>query len=143
MQCPKCQTENPDGSIFCRECGSKFQHSCEQCGKAILPGDKFCNACGHNLQAAITTKPEDHPKEKPIPLPPSEAEAHFNKATELAGEIGTRGLLAQAHLGLGLIHRTKGRTEKARESISRAIEIFEEIEAGGFLKQAREALASF
>ena len=71
MQCPKCQTENPDGSIFCRECGSKFQHACEQCGKAILPGDKFCNACGHNLQATITTKPEDHSKEKLTPLPSS------------------------------------------------------------------------
>ena len=73
MQCPKCQTENPDGSIFCRECGSKFQHSCEQCGKAILPDDKFCNACGHNLQATITTKPEDRPKEKLTPLPPSDS----------------------------------------------------------------------
>jgi len=73
MKCPNCQIENPDGSIFCRECGSKFQHSCQQCGKAILPDDKFCNTCGHNLQATIKAKPEDRPKEKLTPLPPSDS----------------------------------------------------------------------
>jgi proteic killer suppression protein len=78
MQCPKCQTENPDGSTFCRECGSKFQHSCQQCGKAILPDDKFCNTCGHNLQATITTKPEDRTKEKPTPLSPSDSARKFS-----------------------------------------------------------------
>ena len=73
MQCPKCQTENPDGSIFCRECGSKFQHACQQCGKAIGPDDKFCNTCGHNLQATTKAKPEDRPKEKLTPLPSSDS----------------------------------------------------------------------
>jgi class 3 adenylate cyclase len=72
MQCQKCQIENPDGSIFCRECGSKFQHSCEQCGKAILPDDKFCNACGHNLQAR-DKPPDQKPFEEKKPLPPSES----------------------------------------------------------------------
>jgi class 3 adenylate cyclase/tetratricopeptide (TPR) repeat protein len=73
MQCPKCPTENPDGSIFCRECGSNFQHSCPQCGKAILPDDKFCNTCGRNLQAQIKAKPEDRPNEKLTPLPSSDS----------------------------------------------------------------------
>ena len=79
---------------------------------------------------------------KLVPGAARKAEEHFNKAIEVAGEIGARVLLAQAHLGLGLLHKAKGRTEKARESISRAIEIFDEIEAGGFLKQASEALAA-
>jgi tetratricopeptide (TPR) repeat protein len=79
---------------------------------------------------------------KLVPGAARKAEDHFNKAIEVAGEIGALGILAQSHLGLGLLHKAKGRTEKARESISRAIEIFQEIEAGGFLKQAREALAS-
>jgi len=79
---------------------------------------------------------------KLVPGAAGKAEEHFNKAIELSGEIGARVLLAQAHLGLGLLHRAKGRTEKARESISLAIEIFEEIEADAFLKQAKEALTS-
>jgi class 3 adenylate cyclase len=72
MQCPKCQIENPEGSIFCRECGSKYQHSCQQCGKAIGPDDKFCNTCGHNLKFTIKDKPEERPKEKLTPLPSSD-----------------------------------------------------------------------
>ena len=63
-------------------------------------------------------------------------------AVEIASEIGARSVLGQAHLGLGLLHRAKGRKEKARESIYEAIEIFEEIGATGFLKQAREAMAA-
>jgi class 3 adenylate cyclase/tetratricopeptide (TPR) repeat protein len=73
MHCPKCQIENPDGSIFCRECGCKFQYSCPQCGKAILPDDKFCNTCGHDLKATIKAKPEDRPTEKPTHLPSSDS----------------------------------------------------------------------
>jgi len=77
---------------------------------------------------------------KLVPGAARKAEEHFNKAIELAGEIGMRSILGQAHLGLGLLHKAKGRTEKARENISTAIAILEAIEAGGFLKQAREAL---
>jgi tetratricopeptide (TPR) repeat protein len=80
---------------------------------------------------------------KLVPGAAGKAEERFNKAIELSTEIRARSLLGQAHLGLGRLHKAKGRTEKARENISRAIEIFEEIEADGFLKQAKEALASF
>ena len=80
---------------------------------------------------------------KLVPGADRKAEEHFNKTIEVAGEIGARSVLGQAHLGLGVLHKAKGRKEKAKESISRAIEIFEAIEAGGFLKQAKEALASF
>jgi tetratricopeptide (TPR) repeat protein len=77
-----------------------------------------------------------------VPGAARKAEEHYNKAIEVAGEIGARGVLAQSHLGLGLLHRAKGRKEMARESISKAIEIFEEMEADGYLKQAREALGA-
>jgi hypothetical protein len=43
---------------------------------------------------------------------------------------------------LGLLHKAKGRLEQAKECISEAIQIFEQTEAEGFLKQAKEALAS-
>jgi hypothetical protein len=78
---------------------------------------------------------------KLVPGAAREAEEYFNKAIGLTAEIGARFPLAHAHLGLGLLHRAKGRKEKPRESISKAIEIFEECEADVFLKQARAALA--
>ncbi|MBW1707949.1 MAG: tetratricopeptide repeat protein, partial [Deltaproteobacteria bacterium] len=79
---------------------------------------------------------------KLVPGAARKGEEHFNKAIEIFGEIGAKGSLAQAHLGLGSLYRAKGRKEKARESLLKAIEIFEEIQADVFLKQAKEALAS-
>jgi len=41
-----------------------------------------------------------------------------------------------------LLHSLKGKTEQAKKCLSEAIQIFEQNEAEGFLKQAKEALAS-
>jgi class 3 adenylate cyclase/tetratricopeptide (TPR) repeat protein len=79
---------------------------------------------------------------KNVPFASKKAEDHFNKAIEVAKEIGAKGTMGMAYLDLGLLHRTKGRTEQARKCISEAIQIFEQTEAEGFLKQAKEALAS-
>jgi tetratricopeptide (TPR) repeat protein len=79
---------------------------------------------------------------KNIPFASKKAEEHFNKAIEVAKEIGAKGTMGMAYLDLGLLHRTKGKTEQAKKCISDAIEIFEQTEAEEFLKQAREALAS-
>ena len=38
--------------------------------------------------------------------------------------------------------RMKGKTEQAKKCLSEAIQIFEQTEAEGFLKQAKEALAA-
>jgi class 3 adenylate cyclase/tetratricopeptide (TPR) repeat protein len=59
MECPKCQTENPEGKKFCRECGANLALACPQCASEILPRDKFCGECGHNL----TLPAEPAPKE--------------------------------------------------------------------------------
>ncbi len=49
MECPKCQTVNPEEKRFCRECGAKLTVTCPQCAAEVLPGDKFCGECGHKL----------------------------------------------------------------------------------------------
>ncbi len=77
-----------------------------------------------------------------VPFASKKAEHHFSKAIEVAKEIGAKGVLGQAYFGLGLLHRTKKRTGKARECISEAVNIFEETGAEVFLKQAKEALMS-
>jgi tetratricopeptide (TPR) repeat protein len=79
---------------------------------------------------------------KNVPFASKKAEEHFNRAIELAKEIGAKGTMGMAYLDLGLLYRTKGKTQQAREFISEAIQIFEQTEAEGFLKQAKEALAS-
>ena len=79
---------------------------------------------------------------KNVPFASRKAEGHFNKAIEVAKEIGAKGLLGQAYVDLGLLHKTKKRTDKARDCISKAIELFKKCEADVFLKQAKDALAS-
>ena len=60
MACPKCQTENPEENIFCRECGAKLLKACPQCGAEVLPGDKFCGKCGHDLKKSPEPSPIDY-----------------------------------------------------------------------------------
>jgi class 3 adenylate cyclase/tetratricopeptide (TPR) repeat protein len=77
-----------------------------------------------------------------LPLAKSKAENHFNKTIEVAREIGAKSVLGQASLGLGLLYKSKGKTEQAKTHISEAIEMFEKCEAEMYLKQANEVLAS-
>ncbi len=77
-----------------------------------------------------------------VPFTSTKAENHFNKAIEVAKEIGANGILGQVYLDLGLFYKTRKRTEKARECITEALQIFEQCEAELYLKQAKEALAS-
>jgi len=77
-----------------------------------------------------------------VPFAGKKAEEHFNKAIEVAKEIGAKSILGRACLDLGLLHQAKRRKDQARECISEAISIFQECEAEIYLKQAKEALAS-
>ncbi len=64
MKCPKCQFENPEGSSFCLECGSKLELPCPQCGNALPSEAKFCNKCGQDLRKSTEAPPIDfdHPQ---------------------------------------------------------------------------------
>jgi tetratricopeptide (TPR) repeat protein len=79
---------------------------------------------------------------KNVPFASKKADEHFNRAIEVAKEIGAKGTMGMAYLDLGLLYRMKGKTEQTRKCILEAIQIFEQTEAEGFLKQAKEALAS-
>jgi class 3 adenylate cyclase/tetratricopeptide (TPR) repeat protein len=60
MKCSECGSENPEGSRFCNECGSKLDLACSECGTPNPPASKFCNQCGHNLVSPPTaTLPTD------------------------------------------------------------------------------------
>jgi tetratricopeptide (TPR) repeat protein len=79
---------------------------------------------------------------KNIPLASKKAEIYYNKTIEDAKKIGAKALLGQAYLNLGLFHKAKKKPSQAKETISRAIDIFDEIKAYVFLEKAKEALAS-
>jgi uncharacterized membrane protein YvbJ len=59
MKCPKCQSENPEDSKFCLECGKKMELESPSCGKSLPINAKFCNECGHNLTLPSKPTPKD------------------------------------------------------------------------------------
>jgi class 3 adenylate cyclase/tetratricopeptide (TPR) repeat protein len=79
---------------------------------------------------------------KNVPFAHKKAEAHLKKAIEIAKEKGLENFLAQAYLDLGLLHKAKKRSDKAKQCISEAVNIFEQCEAEIFVQQAKEALES-
>lgn len=79
---------------------------------------------------------------KNIAFASRKAEYHFTKALEVGREIGGKGVMGQAHLGLGLLHKVNGRNEKAKKHILQAIDLFEECKAQGHLERAKETLTA-
>ena len=51
MVCPKCQSQIPQGTKFCPNCGSNVQstNNCPNCGKPLAAGAKFCPECGQKI----------------------------------------------------------------------------------------------
>ncbi len=79
---------------------------------------------------------------KNISVARRKTENFFTKSIETARQIGATGILGQASLGLGILHKSKGKADESRKYILDAIESFEKCEADGYLKRAREALES-
>jgi len=79
---------------------------------------------------------------KNIPFAGKKAEKHFNNAIQISRKIGAKGIMGQAYLELGILHKAKKGAEKAKKCISEAVQLFEQCEAEVFLKQAHEELES-
>jgi class 3 adenylate cyclase/tetratricopeptide (TPR) repeat protein len=53
MECPQCQTENPQGRRFCVTCRTELPMACRQCGTAIVAGQNYCSECGAPLTGRL------------------------------------------------------------------------------------------
>ncbi|MBW1873367.1 MAG: SPFH domain-containing protein, partial [Deltaproteobacteria bacterium] len=53
LACPKCNTQNPQGTKFCSNCGEKFAQAakCPKCSSDVAAGAKFCANCGNPMSA--------------------------------------------------------------------------------------------
>ena len=50
MNCPNCQTNNPENARFCFNCGAALSQACSNCGASLQPGARFCQQCGQAIQ---------------------------------------------------------------------------------------------
>jgi tetratricopeptide (TPR) repeat protein len=72
----------------------------------------------------------------------SEAEDLIKRAIEADTRNGTRFLLAQDFAQYGEICKRKGDSAMAKEKLSKAIEIFKECGADGWVTRTQEALSA-
>ena len=49
MECPSCDSANPDGKNVCRDCGRPLSVRCAACGSENPSGKRFCGDCGAAL----------------------------------------------------------------------------------------------
>jgi GTP cyclohydrolase III len=87
MECPKCQFQNPEGSLFCGGCGSSLDLDmiCPHCGSKSPPGFNFCNKCGNDLRTPKET-PNTVDSETRPPSPQSSDDETFPTASAFEGE---------------------------------------------------------
>ena len=69
------------------------------------------------------------------------AEAHYQQALALAGELGMRPLQAHCHHSLGTLYLQAGRAALARAALSTAIELYRAMNMTFWLPAAVAALA--
>lgn len=54
MECPACHNSIQPGQKFCGACGHELERVCPSCGTTNPPGDSFCGRCGKNLATGGT-----------------------------------------------------------------------------------------
>jgi tetratricopeptide (TPR) repeat protein len=70
-----------------------------------------------------------------------QAEAHYQQALALAGDLGMRPLVAHCHHGLGRLYGQTGRREQARAAMTAAIDLYRAMDMTFWLPEAEAALA--
>lgn len=63
MQCIFCETQNPEGALFCKKCGRRLDGMslCTACGKTTPCDGEFCIHCGANRNAPVYLMPVRFP----------------------------------------------------------------------------------
>jgi serine/threonine protein kinase len=86
MKCPHCQSENPEGSEYCGDCGKPLRSdvACPKCGKTNPPNKKFCNKCGYSLVEQVPI-----PAKASSPQPTSFASGRY-QVKKFLGEGGKK-----------------------------------------------------
>src|SRR5262245_59692620 len=86
MHCPGCDSDNPEGTRFCIECGYLLRARCSHCGAETLPRAKFCGECGTPLAGQSQAPPSVPSQPAAIYTPRHLAEKILSSKSALEGE---------------------------------------------------------
>jgi serine/threonine protein kinase len=56
VKCPRCETDNPQGRRFCRDCGAPLVVTCPSCSSEEPAGSRHCGQCGSNIALSQNVK---------------------------------------------------------------------------------------
>jgi hypothetical protein len=135
MECPKCQTDNPDGARFCNGYGIRLEIACTECRQVNLLICRFCNECGHPLTESVPTPVPETP---PCPEPTRFAGDRYLEEIEVCTAMRMRPelTLTRLHLAeLPLEHYPEEKS-KALEHLDLAISEFREMKMQPALERA-------
>jgi hypothetical protein len=123
MKCPKCQSENPEGSAFCGRCGQPLAGDllCPKCKHVNLADSVFCNKCGQTLgsQRAAQSPVISQPISSSVPMPASSAGGRY-LVREFLGEGGKKKVYIARDTVLDFAIR-ESREMKMQPSLERAL----------------------
>jgi len=74
------------------------------------------------------------------PLADKKAQSHFKKAIEVAGKIGAKGIVAQAYLDLGRLHKTKKESMRPGNAFPKRSKFLKNVKLRVFLKWPKNHL---
>jgi class 3 adenylate cyclase/tetratricopeptide (TPR) repeat protein len=113
VACSICGTDNPAGTKFCKECGSRLAAACRVCGAALLPDARFCGECGSPASPGGAAPGSDR-RQEPAPGPAAVAERRV--VSVLFADL------------VGFTALTEGQdAEETRELLSRYFELAREV----------------
>jgi len=107
LDCPGCQSKNPQGAKFCVECGNKLEVVCPQCQTINSPSFKFCSECGNQLFKPLQKATNDLSFDEKLEkiqryLPEGVTEKILSQRDRIEGE---RKLVTVLFCGMGAVTR--------------------------------------
>ena len=112
MNCPNCQTANPDAAKFCMNCGHALALTCPNCATELPATAKFCFNCGHKLEIANLQSPMEH-RTIPNLQPTLHQYIPGDFAARLEAARGSRAMVGERRIVTILFSDVKGSTAMA------------------------------
>ena len=86
-KCPSCGTKNGSNRKFCRSCAGSLEAECLSCAVGMPVWEDVCGSCGTRQSEVLANRREEMMSQK-LEAETFLAEHDYNRATELAVEIG-------------------------------------------------------